>query len=573
MRSLGILNLDNFLKRYAVELFLCLILIFAFLVGFYNLGSVPNGLNKDETAIGYNAYSIGQTGRDEYGTFLPLYFRSFNDYKLPVYVYLTTVSEKIFGVNAFAVRFPSMLFGVLTVLFIFILIKQISNRSDLALVASFLLAVNPWHIFFSHAGFEVNVATALAVLGTLFFVVGIKRKINYLWLIFSIFSFTLSIYCYNVARIVSLLILCGLVVINFKKISEIPKYILAVFALLIIGSLTPFFFTLFYHSGLSNQIGDFIIGVVQQSKNLEIRSYFFSFPALFTKLFFNNWLLISLQYLRNVFGFFSFDFFFINGAPNPIDGVGNFGMFYFLELPFIFIGLILGIKKRVAYLLPFYFWLIIVILASSLTLEVPQATRSYMAIIPMIIFSAYGCLAIVDYLRLQKKIITYPLVGIYSVLFVYLIFYFLSIYFVYFPIRYAKYWRAEDKNIVAFIQSRKMQYQKIIFDKKVDFAYTSLLFYLKYSPADYQKNAIYQKDGLLNSLRQVNEFEFKDVDWHKDYDTGEKTLFIVDPSNTDGKGILKTFYLPERPVVNVPNGTIVTYPYAEPIYSLVENNQ
>ena len=60
-------------------LILFLIVILAFLLRFYQLSTNPPGLNLDEVAIGYNAYSILRTGRDEYGKFLPIVFRSHDD--------------------------------------------------------------------------------------------------------------------------------------------------------------------------------------------------------------------------------------------------------------------------------------------------------------------------------------------------------------------------------------------------------------------------------------------------------------------------------------------------------------
>src|ERR1035437_524898 len=106
--------MKKILEKHKVALILFFILLIAFTLRFYRLSEIPMGLDNDETAIGYNAYSIEQTGRDEYGTFMPLYFRSFDDYKLPVYIYMTAISEKVFGVNEFAVRFSSMFFGVIT---------------------------------------------------------------------------------------------------------------------------------------------------------------------------------------------------------------------------------------------------------------------------------------------------------------------------------------------------------------------------------------------------------------------------------------------------------------------------
>ena len=47
--------------------FLLAIIILAFILRFYKLGQIPPSLDWDETAHGYNAYSILKTARDEYG--------------------------------------------------------------------------------------------------------------------------------------------------------------------------------------------------------------------------------------------------------------------------------------------------------------------------------------------------------------------------------------------------------------------------------------------------------------------------------------------------------------------------
>ena len=51
---------------------LILILALAAFLRFYKIGQVPPSLNWDEVAIGYNAYSILKTGKDEWGVPFPL---------------------------------------------------------------------------------------------------------------------------------------------------------------------------------------------------------------------------------------------------------------------------------------------------------------------------------------------------------------------------------------------------------------------------------------------------------------------------------------------------------------------
>src|SRR5438093_11523230 len=76
----------------------------------------PPGFYEDEAAISYNAWSIEQTGHDEYGATMPLFFRSFDDYKSPVYPYLLAGVFRIVGPSIEAARVLSAVLGLLAVL-------------------------------------------------------------------------------------------------------------------------------------------------------------------------------------------------------------------------------------------------------------------------------------------------------------------------------------------------------------------------------------------------------------------------------------------------------------------------
>ena len=87
------------MKKYTFSFLL--IILLAFVLRFYRVADHPHDLYVDEVGIGYNAWSILKTGKDEYGIPHPLFFQSFNDYKLPVYIYLTSISEALFGKTPF----------------------------------------------------------------------------------------------------------------------------------------------------------------------------------------------------------------------------------------------------------------------------------------------------------------------------------------------------------------------------------------------------------------------------------------------------------------------------------------
>src|SRR5690348_9476830 len=149
----------SFMKK----IFFFLIVAFAFILRIYNVASVPPALSWDEVSIGYNAYSILKTGRDEHGKFLPLdAFVAYGDYKPPLSIYTAVPFVGLFGLNDFAVRLPAVFFGTLTVVLAFFLVRQLFQKTggsdDLALITAGVLAVSPWHVNLSRGGFEANIA-------------------------------------------------------------------------------------------------------------------------------------------------------------------------------------------------------------------------------------------------------------------------------------------------------------------------------------------------------------------------------------------------------------------------------
>src|SRR5260221_8356949 len=162
------LKMKNLFVSKNIWIFLTLILFLAAVLRLWQLGSIPPSPDWDEAALGYDAYSILHTGRDEYGKFLPVVLRSFDDYKPAFYAYAVIPSEILFGVNTFAVRLPSAIFGILTVLTTFFLVKELFRKNSLALLSSFLMAISPWSIQFSRVGFESNLGVAFNAFMALF---------------------------------------------------------------------------------------------------------------------------------------------------------------------------------------------------------------------------------------------------------------------------------------------------------------------------------------------------------------------------------------------------------------------
>jgi len=132
------------------KILLILILVLAFVLRFWKLDSYP-ALNADEAAIGYNALSLIQTGKDEHGHLWPIHFQSFNDYKPGLYFYMVLPLVKIIGLNEWAVRIPGATLGVLTAFVIYLLTKELFKDEKISILSSLLLAISPWHIIFLEA--------------------------------------------------------------------------------------------------------------------------------------------------------------------------------------------------------------------------------------------------------------------------------------------------------------------------------------------------------------------------------------------------------------------------------------
>src|ERR1700690_2543296 len=103
-------------------LILIAIIVLAFVLRFYKLGSYP-ALNADEASNGYDAYSLLLTGKDQHGNSWPIDFQSFNDYKPGLYVYIIMPFVKVMGLNEWSVRIPNAAIGVLSIYVIYLLVK------------------------------------------------------------------------------------------------------------------------------------------------------------------------------------------------------------------------------------------------------------------------------------------------------------------------------------------------------------------------------------------------------------------------------------------------------------------
>ena len=170
-------NIKDILKENKYNILLVIILIFGTIIRMYQIDKMPNGLNIDEASSGYDAFSIMKYRIDRNGNSFPVVLYAWGSGQSVLYSYIMIPFLIIFnGLTVFSMRFPMALIGSISILIIYLLLKNIFNNKKIALIGAFFLAICPWHIMKSRWGMECNIFPDIILLATLLLVIGIKNK-------------------------------------------------------------------------------------------------------------------------------------------------------------------------------------------------------------------------------------------------------------------------------------------------------------------------------------------------------------------------------------------------------------
>lgn len=181
------------------------ILVTAIFFRVYEIDVLPLGLNVDEVSQGYNANSLLQTGRDRYGKFLPILFKSYESFQPPLYTYLTIMPTFIFGKGNFSVRLVSVVSHLVVIFLTFLIVRKIFPKNKrFSFLSSFAVAISPWSIFFSRYATEASLGLVLMLGAIYFFLVTEERKTN---LVIALLLLGLSTHAYYTERLVAPLLL------------------------------------------------------------------------------------------------------------------------------------------------------------------------------------------------------------------------------------------------------------------------------------------------------------------------------------------------------------------------------
>ncbi len=483
-----------------------LIIFLAFALRFYRLSDTP-ALNADEVAIGYNAYSLLLTGKDEHGNSWPIHFQSFNDYKPGLYFYTVIPFVKVLGLNEWAVRIPGATLGVLTVLVIYLLTKELFKDEKISLFSLLLLAISPWHIHFSRGGWEVNLATFLITLGVLFFLKGLKNPKYYT---LSAITFSLSLYAYHAARVVVPLLGISLVAIYFKDMFKKAKPII-ISGIFLIVLLLPLAKDLVGPAGISRAAG---VGLFADPGPLnrinEQRGEHADFTSIVPKLFHNKVVNYGLAFLENWVSYYHGEFLFLSGDAIQRNKVPETGELYLFEIVTVVLGVIFLLKSSIINrksVFIIFSWLLIAPLASALTFQSPHALRAHNMVIPTTIISAFGLSYIVTWLQRKHLVIGCWLLVI---LIGWSFMRYVHMYWVHMAKEYPYSSQYGVKELVSYVNENQENYKNIVVTDRYDQPYILFLFYMKYDPAVFQKEqALTVKDQYgFSTVREFGKYRF-----------------------------------------------------------------
>lgn len=180
---------------------LACIVVLALLTRLIHLGSFPTNFHEDEVLVGYVGRFILEHGRDLYGNPWPLwYFDKFGDYYIVGPFYLSGLSTLLFGLNEFAVRFPTAFFGALSVIPMYVFSRYLTGNKSIALLSSFALSLMPWHIVLSRTSTEGITGGFFSLSGLALFLLYIQKKQKPAYIL-GVFSFLASYWIYHPYRI------------------------------------------------------------------------------------------------------------------------------------------------------------------------------------------------------------------------------------------------------------------------------------------------------------------------------------------------------------------------------------
>lgn len=531
--------------NWKIVLAVFLVVLLASVLRVYKLDTVPPSLSWDEAAVGYNAWSIANYGKDEWGKTFPPYFTSFLDDKHPIHIYATAIFVKFLGLTEFSTRLPAAVFGVFNVVLMFFLGRLLFKSNLAGLIGAVVLAISPYNLQFSRFNHELNFAIFFFMLGLTLFLQGLKSK-NFL-LALSFLSFGIDLLTYHSAKVVVPPVVLLLVVLYRQDLLALKKQFLTGLA----------FLTIFI--GII-AINPALLGVAR-AEQTTISSDQIIKTDLYKQT--QNQLLGWAEIVwKNYQTHFTQQYLFISGDSNSRHSTQAVGEFYWIDAVFLIIGLLALLWKRSKVTLLLLAWALLAPLPASLAKESPHAARamfmtgSWHLIIALGIYSS---LKILRFKYLQAALAV-------SLVFAYGLFFrnYLDYYYNDYAGKSANEWQYGMKEIVQYVDKHPEYARVYMTDVRMQ-PYIFFLYYLKIPPDEFQKSVVYNEDKSrsYNLVYSIGRYQFGG--WNEIESSADKGLmYIVEPSKYDGLRAKPLFDV--NKLVKFPNKNAAFYIVSAPLF-------
>lgn len=511
-----------------------LIILIAFILRGISLDKIPPHLSNDEISIAYDAYSVSKTLRDEHNHFLPISFQSHNTYKAPLYIYLSVPTTLILGNNEYAVKFPSVILGVLTVFFTGLLVYELTKNANLAIFTSFILAITPFHILPSRMALESNIALFFVVAGIYLFYKGLHGRA---WLlILGFISFALSMYSYHTQWLFTPMLIAILILLNIR---HLPKKLLTLSIVIFLILISPLAIdylnnlNTFARANTETLLSDDFLSRAFKSEELNIIQK--------SQLLITSYLGNYSEYVNFYYLFFTY---FNDQLTNHPIQIG--GIFAFL-IPSFLIGLVKLKSIFKNHYLFILLWAVIAPLVPAFTRGGPNSVRNLVSIVPYVIIIAAGTY----YLWNNFKNIWIK--RVFAFLIFISFFYFALLYYYHFPLKTGENFQYGYKQIAIFIKQNYDSYQKIIihpkFGEKAMYDGVPHLYIPYYTYLNPQKFLDERRDtqeGLF-----VDKYEIRGFKWEEEKIVAN-TLYVIPHSLEPSAEIAS--HLKKVHQIKLPNG-------------------
>ncbi len=489
----------------------------------FRFGQVPPCLNADEAAFAYNAYSIAKTGKDEFGRFLPLRFESFQDYKLPLFVYASVPFVELLGLNELSTRLPNVVISLFFVPLVYLITKKLFRNQTVALLTAWLAALTPWTYILSRHAHE-GVIGAVFMLVAVYYLIDLHRSISVKSLIISNACVVLAANSYHSYRMFVFFWVGWEILLLLTKTAK-TNFKLRWFWLVVVLTLAiPIAIDA---SSSLNRVSNLFF-TQNPGIHLRLQEYLteHNLPILHN---------IYTQGIRDVtdryFEQISPGFFLIWGDKNWRFGYQYLGLITPVEYLFIFVGLYYLFKEKH----PQRYLLLLLLAASpipnALTWQDASLIRVYFMIFPLLIIVGFGLYRfLLTVKRPLRPVVFVALALIYG-------FYLINswdVYFFHYPkrIEVIRAWQCGYKELGDYVKQNYNKYDRFVITDRLGQPYIFLLYYLQYDPAKYQKQATMTiPDGYgFGQVEGFDKFSFK----FRFDPQARKTVFVGYPEEFKG---------------------------------------